>query len=629
MTTTVVKTIGAAGNYADVDAWNTATQGMNLINRDEIQVGEILDNTVWPATEVSFDGSGNRDAGHYRHLRAASSFWYDPLADTGAKFSLSKTFGYMISVEEDYFRVSGVGVVVISSANSTHHAVIRFYTGASLVVGARVVACYVTASTGSAQTNTNYRLIDAQNTTNLRIRSCVLVGSDGGAIGGPEFGITDLDDATVSGLEISNTVVYGVDDSASSGTGIRVGHGASTGITVRNCAVAGCVVRAFDVVAGSWFDYCSSDDSTALGAHSKRNQDESAMWQDGGAGDYQPVQGGPLHRTGIPLPQLFLDSIEQGVDHGDADAGIWNIGPYDGPVLIGPSVVAPVALNLVTGRNSAYLARLWRIERTDDAVLRFTDCSHPLTVGGETYIPTDGMHSSAISRQLGLRTGDLEVQGVISDSRITEVDIYAGLYAGALVEIQTVDRRYPWEGTLTADTYALTSIEWDEDHFRGEVEGWSRMLRTPVGWRADRTCPHALGSTQCGVDMTVGNRRFLGVTIDSVSATRYEFDVSNAQIPGGLADEWFAFGRVAFITGANAGLERIVKRYTSATRRFRVHEDLPSDVGVGDTVSVFAGCDWLYTTCKDKFSNGINFGGYPMVPGTDQVYQGPDGATTS
>jgi uncharacterized phage protein (TIGR02218 family) len=35
----------------------------------------------------------------------------------------------------------------------------------------------------------------------------------------------------------------------------------------------------------------------------------------------------------------------------------------------------------------------------------------------------------------------------------------------------------------------------------------------------------------------------------------------------------------------------------------------------GDSVSLFAGCDHSWSTCKSKFSNGDNFNGFPFMPG--------------
>nr|WP_244486605.1 phage BR0599 family protein [Aureimonas sp. Leaf324] len=30
-----------------------------------------------------------------------------------------------------------------------------------------------------------------------------------------------------------------------------------------------------------------------------------------------------------------------------------------------------------------------------------------------------------------------------------------------------------------------------------------------------------------------------------------------------------------------------------------------------------AGCDWSFTTCRERFGNGLNFRGFPHIPGAD------------
>lgn len=40
---------------------------------------------------------------------------------------------------------------------------------------------------------------------------------------------------------------------------------------------------------------------------------------------------------------------------------------------------------------------------------------------------------------------------------------------------------------------------------------------------------------------------------------------------------------------------------------------------VGDNVEVTQGCDHSYTTCKDKFTNSVNYGGFPFVPDINPV----------
>ena len=39
----------------------------------------------------------------------------------------------------------------------------------------------------------------------------------------------------------------------------------------------------------------------------------------------------------------------------------------------------------------------------------------------------------------------------------------------------------------------------------------------------------------------------------------------------------------------------------------------------GDTFIVTAGCDKQFATCQAKFANGVNFRGFPQIPGNDFV----------
>jgi uncharacterized phage protein (TIGR02218 family) len=41
----------------------------------------------------------------------------------------------------------------------------------------------------------------------------------------------------------------------------------------------------------------------------------------------------------------------------------------------------------------------------------------------------------------------------------------------------------------------------------------------------------------------------------------------------------------------------------------------------GDAVVVTAGCDKSFSTCKAKFGNGLNFRGFPHLPGNDRAYE--------
>jgi uncharacterized phage protein (TIGR02218 family) len=41
---------------------------------------------------------------------------------------------------------------------------------------------------------------------------------------------------------------------------------------------------------------------------------------------------------------------------------------------------------------------------------------------------------------------------------------------------------------------------------------------------------------------------------------------------------------------------------------------VPPGLAVGDTISLYPGCDRTLATCDTKFGNSANFGGFPFIP---------------
>jgi uncharacterized phage protein (TIGR02218 family) len=48
-------------------------------------------------------------------------------------------------------------------------------------------------------------------------------------------------------------------------------------------------------------------------------------------------------------------------------------------------------------------------------------------------------------------------------------------------------------------------------------------------------------------------------------------------------------------------------------------QEMSREVAIGDTFEIMAGCNKLFATCKSKFANGVNFRGFPHIPGNDFV----------
>jgi uncharacterized phage protein (TIGR02218 family) len=87
----------------------------------------------------------------------------------------------------------------------------------------------------------------------------------------------------------------------------------------------------------------------------------------------------------------------------------------------------------------------------------------------------------------------------------------------------------------------------------------------------------------------------------------------------------FTGGLLTFTSGANAGRAMEIKRQSGTA--IELWQTMSEPVSPGDGVTLVAGCDKQFATCQTKFANGINFRGFPYMPGNDAVMSGPSTAT--
>jgi len=92
-----------------------------------------------------------------------------------------------------------------------------------------------------------------------------------------------------------------------------------------------------------------------------------------------------------------------------------------------------------------------------------------------------------------------------------------------------------------------------------------------------------------------------------------------------FANEWFARGRLQWTGGVNAGLAVEVKEHRAEAGEVRLAlwQAAPEPIAEGDAFLVTAGCDKRFETCRAKFANGLNFRGFPHMPGNDFVVAYP------
>ena len=99
----------------------------------------------------------------------------------------------------------------------------------------------------------------------------------------------------------------------------------------------------------------------------------------------------------------------------------------------------------------------------------------------------------------------------------------------------------------------------------------------------------------------------------ALDSTGTIFSTGLAQAAG-----YFSQGFAIGVTGANAGVRRTIRLH-SGGGTLKALSAWPAAVAIGDTFTVYPGCDKLQATCSGKFSNLVNFRGAPYVPAPETI----------
>ena len=277
------------------------------------------------------------------------------------------------------------------------------------------------------------------------------------------------------------------------------------------------------------------------------------------------------------------------------------------------------ALQAHLDSGATTLCRAWTVQRRDGMVLGFTDHDRDLVVEGVTCRADTGLTARALQQTTGLAVDNSEAVGALSDVAVTEADILAGRFDGAVVRSYLVNWAAPeqWVVQFHGSFGEITRVG---GAFRAELRGLSEAMNQPQGHVYDPGCSAVLGDSRCRFDSSAPGYQVQGLI-------EMPFQGSEVVLTGlaAYADRWFVHGRFEMLTGAAAGLVGVVKidRQDAEFRRVELWQALGADVAAGDSFRITAGCDKTAATCRAKFANFLNFRGFPHIPGEDWLTAAP------
>jgi uncharacterized phage protein (TIGR02218 family) len=145
------------------------------------------------------------------------------------------------------------------------------------------------------------------------------------------------------------------------------------------------------------------------------------------------------------------------------------------------------------------LATCWRITRQDGAEIGFTDHDQLITFNSVDYDSIAGFTPTTVESKSNMSVDNLDVDGQLYPSKITEEDLLAGLYDYAEIEIFVVNYVDLTQGKLVVKRGRLGEVTLNSQMFQAEVRGLTQHLSQTIGEVFSPSCRAILGDSRCKV----------------------------------------------------------------------------------------------------------------------------------
>jgi uncharacterized phage protein (TIGR02218 family) len=270
--------------------------------------------------------------------------------------------------------------------------------------------------------------------------------------------------------------------------------------------------------------------------------------------------------------------------------------------------IISLPLNALLVNGTKCYASCWRITRTDGVIFRYTDHDKSIVLDGETFVPgSGGFSATAQERTPTLEPANMQAQGTITDEAITDQDIADGKFREAIVDLYTVDWRYPFLGAFRSYRYILTSTTHSAERWTGSMEGLSRKLMERLGFYFSKACRWArFGDADCGFDR---DSTAASGTVITVVQDRLQFTTGLT-----VVDDFYSLGELTWTSGANNTTSHSVRTSLQTGGTINLQLETLRAIVPGDTFSITRGCAKTPEACI-AYGNIANYGGQRYLPG--------------
>lgn len=273
------------------------------------------------------------------------------------------------------------------------------------------------------------------------------------------------------------------------------------------------------------------------------------------------------------------------------------------------------------------------VQKLNGSIIRCTQHDAPLKITSGDYAgryeSTAAVSASTIQSSSDMSVDNLETTGAVASvdfaiTGFTAADIAAGQFRNAPFQIFLCQWDDPtaWQKTIRRG-YLGQITRTAEGAFTAEWRGILQVLQQNVGRTYGENCDVVrFGDSRCTFDIATVT---YSATVTNV-VSRKEFTLSIDGLPSpepGVG--YFNTGEFTFLTGTNAGYEKQIKidSIGGTLGHVQTWESFPTDVQIGDTATIIAGCDRTFRRCQ-FWNNILNWRGHGRwIPGIPKIIRAP------
>ncbi len=265
-------------------------------------------------------------------------------------------------------------------------------------------------------------------------------------------------------------------------------------------------------------------------------------------------------------------------------------------------------------RSTARLATCMRIERTDGNVYGFTTNRKTLVIGGVFYLPAASFNPSDIASANNMDSDDVQIDGLLNASTVTEDDLRAGRWDRAAFRISQYNWHDLTQGEKRDRTGFLGEVKVGRLIFMAELLGLMESYATAIGETTQPGCHASLGDQRCKFDLAGSPANIVTGTIVTAGDDFFTLNDAARTEPDGFFDEG-----ILTLEFPSGDLRYEVMSYTAGTWMTKLPIAYEA-TGVNYTMQ--RGCRRRFQEdCVDTFNNAVNFRGEPHLRGPDALVQ--------